>query len=164
MPDPIPNLFDKYGGTAVITVLVREFSTAVLTDVSLRRFLADRPITEVASLNLELLAFALGRPVATYQPPDAQLGYASLHLTTHAYDRLQALLRHVLLQHGFESRDIVIAMNVLDMHAESLMNVRIPRRVTSPFAGVDRRRLPRDPELTSENQRRPVREDSSRTG
>jgi hypothetical protein len=54
-----------------------------------------------------------------------------------------AIIRHSLLANGFESRDVSIAINVIDMHAKSLLNVPITRHVTSPFSGVDRRRFQR---------------------
>ena len=125
-------------------ILVKELTTAVLADAALRRHVGDLPTTELVAFNLELIALALGSPAVINDSQPSQLGYASLHLTVHAYERLQALLRHILLSHQFESRDTVVAMNVLDMHAEALMNVTIHRKITNPFAGVDRRRLPRN--------------------
>ncbi len=154
MADPIPNLYDKYGGTPTATKIVKSLSTSLLTHGALRRYFERMSIAEVASANLELVAIALGHPTASYDPAGGLPQYAYLKLTTHAYEQILGILRHTLLTHGFQSRDATIAINVIDMHAEALLDVRISRKITSPFAGVDRRRLPRDPETTGPSQRR----------
>lgn len=154
MTDPIPNLYDKYGGTTAVIKVVQEFSTSLLTHPSVRHYFDSMPTTRVAALNLELVAFALGKPATNYSATQQRPGYASLKLSLHAYEEIISILRSTLLNRGFQSRDAVIAINVLDMHAESLLDVRIGRKVTSPFAGVDRRRLPRDPKTTGPSQRR----------
>ena len=40
MADPIPNLYQKYGGSPLLTNVVKEITTGMLTNPSLRRFLA----------------------------------------------------------------------------------------------------------------------------
>ncbi|MCM0043201.1 MAG: hypothetical protein NBV65_01065 [Burkholderiaceae bacterium] len=154
MADPIPNLYDKYGGTPTVAKIVKTLSTNLLTHVTLKRYFEGMPTADVAAANLELLAMALGHPAASYDPAATRPRYASLRLTTQAYEEMLGILRHALLGIGFESRDATIAINVLDMHAEALLGIRPGRKVTSPFAGVDRRRRARDPETTSPSQRR----------
>lgn len=150
----IPNLCDKYGGSKVLAKIVKEFSTAQLTHAALRRYLDGMTTAEVAASNLALIAMALGHPGAAYDANQGRSRYASLKLTTHAYEEMLGILRRILLANGFQSRDASIAINIIDMHAEVLLDVRTGRKVTSPFAGVDRRRLPRDPEVTGPSQRR----------
>lgn len=140
MADPIPNLYEKYGGSSVLTHVVKEITTGMLTNPSIRRFLEGMSTHQVLSFNVELAALALGHTTSTYNPELPKLGYATLNLTLQAYEEMIGIIRHSLLTHGFQSRDATIAINVLDMHAKSLLNVPMTRRVTSPFSGVDRRR------------------------
>lgn len=143
MANPIPNLYEKYGGSPLLTNVVKELTTRMLTAASLRRFVEGMSTQQVLAYNVELAALALGHTTSAYSPDLPKLGYANLNLTLQAYEEMIGILRHSLLANGFASRDATIAINVLDMHARSLMNVPITRHVTSPFSGVDRRRLPR---------------------
>lgn len=143
MADPIPNLYKKYGGSPLLTSVVKELTTRMLTTASLRRFFEGMSTQEVLTCNVELVALALGHTTSTFSPDLPKLTYAALNLTLQAYEEAIGILRHSLLANGFESRDATIAINVLDMHAVSLLNVPLTRRVNSPFSGVDRRRLPR---------------------
>lgn len=143
MANPIPNLYRKYGGSPLLTNVVKEITTRILTTAALRRFFEGMSTQQVLALNVELAALALGHTTSTYSPELPKLSYAGRNLTLQAYEEIIGILRHSLLANGFESRDATIAINVLDMHATSLLNVPMTRHVTSPFSGVDRRRLPR---------------------
>ena len=143
MAHPIPNLYKKYGGSPLLATIVKEITTRMLAAPSLRRFFEGMSTQQVLTCNVELTALALGHTTATYNPELPKLSYGTLNLTLQAYEEMIGILRHSLLTNGFESRDISIAINVLDMHAGSLLSVPLTRHVTSPFAGVDRRRLPR---------------------
>jgi hypothetical protein len=143
MADPIPNLYKKYGGPPLLTSVVKEITTRMLTTRSLRRFFEGMSTQQVLACNVALVALALGHTTSTFSPNLPKLSYAALNLTLQAYEEVIGILRHSLLVNGFESRDATVAINVLDMHAESLLNVPITRHVTSPFSGVDRRRTPR---------------------
>lgn len=143
MADPIPNLYEKYGGSALLTKVVKEITTVMLTKAALRRLFEGMSTHEVLALNVELTALALGHTTSKHSPELPKLAYASLNLSLQTYEEVIAIIRHSLLAHGLQSRDATIAINVIDMHAKSLLNVPITRHVTSPFSGVDRRRFPR---------------------
>ena len=143
MADPIPNLYDKYGGSPLLTQVVKEITTVMLTKAALRRLFEGMSTQEILKLNVELTALALGHTTSKHDPQLPNLAYATLNLTLQTYEEIIAIIRHSLLAHGFESRDATIAINVIDMHAKSLLNVPITRHVTSPFSGVDRRRFQR---------------------
>lgn len=146
MADPIPDLYQKYGGSPLLTLVVKDITTSMLANVSLRRFFEGLPTQQVLALNIELVALALGHTTSKYNPELPQLAYASRKLTLQAYEEMIGILRRSLLTNGFQSRDATIAINVLDMHAKPLLGVPLSRHVRSPFAGVDRRRFPREPD------------------
>ena len=143
MADPIPNLYDKYGGSPLVTKVVKEITTVMLAKAALRRLFEGMSTHEILKLNVELTALALGHTTSKYDPQLPKLAYAALNLSLQTYEEMIGIIRHSLLANGFESRDASIAINVIDMHAKSLLNVPITRHVTSPFSGVDRRRFPR---------------------
>ncbi len=143
MADPIPNLYEKYGGSPLLTKVVKEITTVMLTKAALRRLFEGKSTHDVVACNVELTALALGHTTSTYDPELPKLAYANLNLTLQSYEEVIAILRHSLLAHGFQSRDATIAINVIDMHARALLNVPIHRHPASPFSGVDRRRFPR---------------------
>ncbi len=143
MADPIPNLYKKYGGSPLLTKVVKEITTVMLTKAALRRVFEGMSTHEVLALNIELTALALGHTTSEFNPELPKLAYAALNLSIQTYEEVISIIRHSLLAHGLESRDATIAINVIDMHAKSLLNVPITRHVTSPFSGVDRRRFPR---------------------
>ena len=143
MADPIPNLYDKYGGSPLLTQVVKEITTVMLTKAALRRLFEGMSTHEILKLNVELTALALGNTTSKHDPQLPKLAYAKLNITLQTYEEIISIIRHSLLAHGFESRDATIAINVIDMHAKSLLNVPVTRHVTSPFSGVDRRRLQR---------------------
>jgi len=143
MADPIPNLYEKYGGSPLLTKVVKEITTVMLTKASLRRLFEGKSTHEVLKLNVELIALALGHTTSKHSPELPKLGYAALNLTVQSYEEVIGTIRHSLLDNGLQSRDATIAINVIDMHAKTLLNVPISRHVTSPFSGVDRRRTTR---------------------
>jgi len=118
----------------------------MLTKASLRRIFEGKSTHEVLTLNVELIALALGHTTSKHNPELPMLGYAALNLSLQSYEEVIGMIRHSLLANGLQSRDATIAINVIDMHAKTHLNVPITRHVTSPFSGVDRRRTARKPE------------------
>ena len=139
----IPNLFDKYGGASALKPALVEFTQGLLVSPSIRRCLEGLNNEQLVAHNFAMFAFVLGKPEVDHDFSTVSTVMVKNHITQHAYEEIVRLLRHVLLGAGFVSRDASIAINMLDMHAESLFGISASRRVTSPFAGVDRRRKDR---------------------
>jgi hypothetical protein len=51
MADPIPNLYNKYGGPPLLTKVVKEITTVMLTKAALRRLFEGMSTHEVLKLN-----------------------------------------------------------------------------------------------------------------
>ncbi len=146
MSAPIPNLFDKYGGASGLKRALLKFTEGLLVNPSIRRCLEGLSNEQIIEHNLAMFALILGKPEVDYDFSTVSTTMARNKMTLHAYEEAVRLLRHVLLDAGFVSRDASIAINMLDMHAESLVGISASRKVTSPFAGVDRRRRDRPPQ------------------
>ncbi len=141
--DPIPKLLDKYGGAAGLKPVVIDFCTRVLTNPSTRRCYGDLAIPQVLEHSFAVFAAILGKPPASYDFTVMRKVFDQSFVTQHAYEEMVLMVRQVLLDAGFSSRDSCIAVNVLDIYCESIFGIKLSRVVTSPFAGVDRRRVPR---------------------
>lgn len=145
LTDPIPNLLDKYGGAAAIKPVVIDFCTRVLTNPATRRCYGGCSVQQVIEHSFALLAAVLGKPAAGFDFSAMRAVFEDSVVSQHAYEEIVMALRQVLLDAGFASRDTCIAVNVLDIHAAAVFGIALPRDVRSPFAGVDRRRVPRAP-------------------
>ncbi len=156
MSDPIPNLLDKYGGVPALKPVLTDFTQRMLVSPSIRRCLEGLSNEQIVEFNYAMFAFVLGKPVTAYDFSGVRSVLMRNRVTQHAYEEIVRLLRHAMLDAGFLSRDASIAINVLDMHAEMIVGVSTGRQVSSPFAGVDRRRVARKPKSeTPPNPRSP---------
>ena len=143
MSASIPNLFDKYGGTPGLKQALVKFTEGLLVNPSIRRCLEGLSNEQIIEHSLAMFALILGKPEVDYDFSTVSTAMVRNHMTQHTYEEIVRLLRHVLLDAGFVSRDASIAVNMLDMHAASLVGISASKKVTSPFAGVDRRRRDR---------------------
>lgn len=143
LKDPIPNLLDKYGGAATLKPLVIDFCTRLQASPSTRRCYGDLPVKIVIEHSFALFALALGKPVDGYDFMAMKDVFHDNSLTQHAYEEMVLMMRHVLLNAGYLSRDVSIAVNVLDIYCEAVFGIKALRTVHSPFAGVDRRKVAR---------------------
>ncbi len=141
----IPNLFEKYGGAPALKPALVEFTQCLLVNPSIRRCLEGLSNQQLVEHNVAMLAFILGQPDVDYDFSSVRSVIIKNRITQHTYEEIVRLLRHVLLGAGFVSRDASIAINMLDMHSETLIGISTSRKITSPFAGVDRRRKDRPP-------------------
>jgi hypothetical protein len=141
----IPNLFEKYGGASALKPTLVEFTKGLLVNPSIRRCLGDLSNEQIVEHNFAMFALVLGKPDVEHDFSIVREVLVRNRITQHAYEEIIRLLRHVLLEAGFVSRDASIAINMLDMHCETIIGISPTRKVTSPFAGVDRRRKDRSP-------------------
>lgn len=147
--DPIPNLFDKFGGAAALKRVVTDYCTRLLATPSTRRCYGNSPMPQIIEHSFALFALVLGKPVDDFDFAPMRLVFAEHQITQHAYEEMVLVMRHVLLAGGMVSRDASIAINVLDIHCEHVFGIPALRQVRSPFSGVDRRKLPRAPKAPS---------------
>ncbi len=137
---PIPNMLEKHGGLMKLKPAILDFTQRQLVVPSIRRCYKGLSSEQIIEYNCAMLAFILGQPVVNYNFSLVRDTLIDNDVTLHAYEEIVRLLRHVLLDAGLESRDISIAINVLDIHSDAIVGVRISRPINSPFSGVDRRR------------------------
>jgi hypothetical protein len=142
---PIPDMLEKYGGLQKFKQSISELTVRQLLVPSIRRCFAGLSSEQIIEYNCALIAFVLGHPLVNYDFSLVRDTLVENRVTLDTYEEIIRLLRQVLLETGVVSRDISIAINVLDMHSEAIVGVKILRSVKSPFSGVDRRRRDRTP-------------------
>lgn len=140
---PIPDMLEKYGGLQKFKLSISEFTERQLLASSIRRCFTGLSSEQIIEYNCALIAFVLGHQGVNYDFSLVRDTLVENHVTLDTYEEILRLLRQVLLDTGVASRDISIAINVLDMHSEAIVGVRILRSVKSPFSGIDRRRRDR---------------------
>ncbi len=143
LTDPIPNLFDKYGGMTVLKPVISDFCSRLLSTPSTRRVYGHSSVQDVIEHSVALFMLALGKPSENFSFVPMRHTFDSYKMTRHAYEGIVQMLRHVMLSAQFSSRDVCIAVNVLDIYSEDVFGMPSVRNVTTPFAGVDRRRVAR---------------------
>ena len=142
---PIPDVLEKYGGLQKFKPSISALTARQLLVPSIRRCFAGLSTEQVIEYNCALIAFLLGHPIVNYDFSLVRDILVQNRITLDTYEEKIRLLRQVLLEAGVVSRDISIAINVLDMHSEAIVGVKILRSVKSPFSGVDRRGRDRTP-------------------
>ncbi len=141
----IPNLFEKYGGAQGLKRPLKDFTQRMLVNPSVRRCFEGVSNEQIVEYNFAIFSVVLGNPESSYDFSVIRDILIRNRVTHHTYEEIIRLLRHVMLDAGFVSRDASIAINMLDMHCETIIGINPVRKVTSPFAGVDRRRMDRPP-------------------
>ena len=140
---PIPDMLEKYGGLQKLKQSISALTERQLLVPSIRRCFAGLSGEQIIEYNCALIAIVLGHQGVSYDFSLVRDTLVKNNVTLDTYEEFIRLLRQVLLETGVFSRDISIAINVLDMHSEAIVGVRILRSVKSPFSGIDRRRRDR---------------------
>lgn len=145
LTDPIPNLLDKNGGLEALKPVVVDFCTRLMSTPSTRRCYGTTPLAQVLEHSVAMFALVLGKPVEGFDFGRMRQCFREQQITQHAYEQIVKMMRHVLMAGGYGSRETCIAVNVLDIYCEYVFGIKSMRDVTSPFAGVDRRKMARPP-------------------
>lgn len=139
------NLFDKYGGVPTVRRLVKEFYERVFAKPTLRRYFDGVDRTRLVEHQAELIAYAMGKPSASFNPQRLSVSHHGRGITLSAYEDVINILRQVLLDANVEGRDIAEILNRMDMQrhrivrdAPPVSNVYDPEQV-DPLTGLGSR-------------------------
>lgn len=139
------NLFDKYGGVPTVRRLVKEFYERVFAKPTLRRYFEGVDRTRLVEHQAELIAYAMGKPAASFNPQRLSVSHHGRGITLSAYEDVINILRQVLLDANVEGRDIAEILNRMDMQrhrvvrdAPPVSNVYDPEHI-DPLTGLGSR-------------------------
>lgn len=114
-------LFDKYGGLPTLQRLVRDFHRSVVARPGLIRYFKGIDPQRVAEHQVEVIAYALGKPARIYNFDQLAVAHHGMAITLSAYEEMIGILRQVLLDAKFDGKDIVTIINTLDQHRHRIV-------------------------------------------
>ncbi len=115
------SLFDKYGGLPTMQRLVKEFFQRVSVRPGLARYFNGLDSHRIAEHQIEVVAYALGKPAKIYNFDQLAVAHHSLGITLSAYEEMIAVLRQVLLDAKLDGQDIITIINTLDQHRHRIV-------------------------------------------
>lgn len=115
------NLFDKYGGVPTVRRLVKEFYERVFAKPTLRRYFDGVDRTRLVEHQAELIAYAMGKPSASFNAQRLSVSHHARGITLSAYEEVINILRQVLLDANVEGRDIADIINRMDMQRHRIV-------------------------------------------
>lgn len=105
-------LFDKYGGFATVSKIVREFYKAVLQSPTLRPYFEGANMERIIDHQTKFLAHVLGGP-AEYTGRELGAAHQSLRITGAAFDEVAEILQETIEDAGMEAEDVAKVMAIV---------------------------------------------------
>lgn len=100
-----PSVYEKYGGFAKISRVVLDFYDRLLDDDDLGPYFDDIDLGRVVDHQTKFVAALLGGP-ANYSDAQIRQVHRRLEITPGHFDRLKAILRDTLSDHGLAPEDV----------------------------------------------------------
>lgn len=125
------------------TEMVRKLTERWLANPILRRYFAGMAKDALLQHQIAVVAYVMGKPVASYDTAAMRAAHQPLNITPTAYEEMVALLRQVLLEMKIDAADIVTILATLDRQHHHL----VAGAQDSPlYHGIDRRKTRRTEE------------------
>lgn len=120
------NLFDKYGGVPTVRRIVKDFYERVFARPTLRRYFDGVDRTRLVEHQAELVAYAMGKPTADFNPQRLSVAHHGRGITLSAYEDVVNILRQVLLDANVEGRDIAEILHRMDAQRHRIVRDAAP--------------------------------------
>jgi hemoglobin len=109
----MPTLYDKYGGTPTMKVLVREFYKQARVNPKVGHFFTQLNMEKLIDHQVQFLSFVLGKPVRVYEGRELAVAHHPLNITDADFDEIGRLLVNTLKIGGVTIDDIKLIMGVV---------------------------------------------------
>ena len=109
----MPTLYDKYGGTPTMKVLVREFYKQARVNPKVGHFFTQLNMEKLIDHQVQFLSFVLGKPVRVYEGRELADAHHPLNITDADFDEIGRLLVNTLKIGGVTIDDIKLIMGVV---------------------------------------------------
>jgi len=106
------SLFDKYGGFATVSKIVREFYREVLQSDSLKPYFEGAHMERIIDHQTKFIAHVLGGP-AEYSGRELDVAHAHLAITPEAFQEVAVILRETLEDAGMTREDVDTVMGIV---------------------------------------------------
>ena len=108
------NLFDKYGGTPTIKLVLRAFYKEVLKRPYFKSFFKNTDMEKLMLHQIEFISFAMGKPLTDYPDDYLRKGHAGLGITDKQFDEIVQILEKILINFQVYQKDIQIIKDVIN--------------------------------------------------
>jgi len=98
------SLFEKYGGFSVVSKIVLDLYDRLLDDDDVGPFFDDIEMSRIVDHQTKFVSSLMGGP-ASYTDDQIAKMHARLKISDAHFNKLEALLRATLLDHGVEPED-----------------------------------------------------------
>lgn len=126
-PASLGSLFDKYGGIPTLQRLVRDFHQRMASRPLFTRHFEGKDTRRMAEHQVELIAYALGKPAKIYNFDQLAVAHHNLGVSLDTYEDMIRILRQVLLEARIEGADINTIINTLDQHRHRIVRAVSPK-------------------------------------
>lgn len=116
-----PSLFDKYGGVPAVRQLVRHFHQRFAASPTLRRYFENVDTEKFIQHHAELIAYTLGKPAASFDPNKMAEQHHPHGISASSFEQVVNMLRQVLLDAGFEGKDIAQIIHRMDQQRHRIV-------------------------------------------
>ena len=109
----MPTLYDKYGGTPTMKVLVREFYKQARVNPKVGHYFTALNMEKLIDHQVQFLSFVLGKPARVYKGRELADAHHPLNITDADFDEIGRLLVNTLKTGGVTIEDIKLIMGVV---------------------------------------------------
>lgn len=107
------SLFDAYGGTPVVTRIVRDFYKRVMRRPNLRRYFEEVPLERLIYHQIRFVSMAMGKPPLNYSDAGLHAAHASRGISNASFELMIALFTDALVAEQIAPKDIEQIVSVL---------------------------------------------------
>jgi hemoglobin len=106
------NFFEKYGGFAAVSQIVRDFYKGVMASPRLKPYFHATNVDYLIEHQTKFLSQILGGP-AEYNGRALLLAHANMGITEEAFTEVAEILQDVLEDNGIEDEDLSTIMGIV---------------------------------------------------
>lgn len=107
------SLFEKYGGFSVISKIVLDLYDRLLDDDDIGPFFDDVEMARIVDHQTKFVSSLMGGP-ASYTDEQIHRMHARLDIANAHFDKLEALLRETLKDHGVAEEDVDVIVGAFE--------------------------------------------------
>jgi hemoglobin len=109
----MPTLYDKYGGTPTMKILVREFYKQARVNPQVGHYFSKLDMEKLIDHQVQFLSVVLGKPARTYTGRELADAHHPLNISDAEFDEIGGLLVNTLKTGGVTTDDIKLIMDVV---------------------------------------------------
>ena len=99
----MPTLYDKYGGTPTMKILVREFYKQARVNPKVGHFFTQLNMEKLIDHQVQFLSFVLGKPARVYEGRELAVAHHPLNISDADFDEIGRLYHRLPIERKAEA-------------------------------------------------------------